>query len=84
MAIGSSAAEVLAGSNPTAELQRQHKFYKLNNLLYYIMTYSNADTELIRFVQLQINTGATRIKLPGYLIAKVGDEVIEEIGRAHV
>jgi hypothetical protein len=49
--------------------------------MYVIMTYTDADSELIRLTQLQINTGATRVKLPGHLVARVSNEVIEEIRR---
>ncbi|MCG3148299.1 MAG: hypothetical protein PCFJNLEI_01742 [Verrucomicrobiae bacterium] len=45
------------------------------------MTYTDADSELIRLTQLQINTGATRIKLPRHLVEQVSNEVIVEIRR---
>lgn len=42
---------------------------------------SDADRALIEFVQRQINTGTTRIVLPGHLVARGSDVVLEEIRR---
>lgn len=41
----------------------------------------DTDRELINWVQRQINTGATRIMVPGHLVAGASDEALEEIRR---
>jgi len=42
---------------------------------------TNTDGELVDFVQRQIDSGATRIVLPGHLVANASEEVLEEIRR---
>jgi hypothetical protein len=42
---------------------------------------SKPDQELIEWVQRQINSGATRIALPGHLVANASDEALEEVRR---
>lgn len=41
----------------------------------------HADRELIDWVQQQINTGARRIVVPGYLLTNASEAVVEEVRR---
>jgi len=45
------------------------------------MNATNADRELIDWVQRQINTGARRIVVPGHLLTNASEEIIEEVRR---
>jgi len=45
------------------------------------MSSTNADRELIDWVQRQINTGTRRIIVPGYLLTNASETVIEEVRR---
>ena len=42
---------------------------------------SGTDRELIEWVQRQINSGATRIVLPGHLVVNASDTALEEVRR---
>jgi hypothetical protein len=41
----------------------------------------NGDRELVDWVQRQINTGATRIVVPGHLVAEASNVALEEVRR---
>lgn len=45
------------------------------------MALSKTDKELIDWVQRQINTGATSIAIPGFLVIGASNEVLEEVRR---
>lgn len=45
------------------------------------MAISNAESELIRVVQQQIDSGRTHVILPGHLVANASDGALEEVRR---
>jgi hypothetical protein len=45
------------------------------------MAISNAESELIRIVQQQINSGSRRVFLPGHLVNAASEAVLDEIRR---
>jgi len=45
------------------------------------MNTTNADRNLINWVQREINTGSRRIMVPGYLLINASEAVIEEMRR---
>ena len=45
------------------------------------MNSTNADRELIAWVQRQINSGSRRIVVPGNLLTNASEETVEEVRR---